>query len=675
MLLLCALMAGSGSAWAQSDYSDTYTSNVTLSTTGGTKAEACKVVIDETNYDGIKIGTGSAVGACKITVPKGAQYLHMHISGWNGVTDLSLIITGITPAPSNISVTADTGVANNSPFTLASDPSTSDFYKVIDFGTALENDTELTFTTSGKKRCVIFGVNYEAGTVDKTDPTITFSDGSVRVGKTLDLSTLFTSNSSGAVTYSITEGGSCATINGSVLTGVAEGSVTVKAEQAAAGSYNAGEETATITVNAALTLSSIAITTAPTKTTYTEGETFDATGMVVTATYADSSTDDVTASCTFSPSTALTTSDTEITVSYTENELTKTATQAITVNEAVDYAVLPFSWAGGKSEDFLKLVGVSASKLDSDYADTHNPYYIKFNGTGKYIVIKTDSQPGQVTVQIKKVGGASTSTLTIQESADGETFTDVEELYTTGDNNAIVKLHTKNLFKEESRFVRIYFTKEYNSATGSNIGVGPISITKVATLSLASACTDGEGMYYGTYSNGSAFVVPSDLTVSEISVSGGKLQVTDYATGAIVPANTGVMVSSTTSGDHTIALSNETGASVLGTGNMLKASSVDMTGDCKFYRLTMHNGTDLGFWWGAENGAAFTLDANKAYLAVPNGSGARAGFSLIGAGETGISLPEHESAKTREWFSLSGQRVAQPVKGLYIVNGKKVIIK
>ena len=83
------------------------------------------------------------------------------------------------------------------------------------------------------------------------------------------------------------------------------------------------------------TLSSIAITTAPTTTTYTAGESFSATGMVVTATYSDSTTAVLNAgSYTYAPNGALTTGDTTITVSYTEGGVTKTATQAITVNAA-----------------------------------------------------------------------------------------------------------------------------------------------------------------------------------------------------------------------------------------------------------------------------------------------------------------------------------------------------
>lgn len=83
-------------------------------------------------------------------------------------------------------------------------------------------------------------------------------------------------------------------------------------------------------------VSSIAIKTAPTKTTYTANENFDPTGLVITVNYANSTSEDVaynniTASdFTFSPttSTALNASHTAVTITYA----TKTANQAITVN-------------------------------------------------------------------------------------------------------------------------------------------------------------------------------------------------------------------------------------------------------------------------------------------------------------------------------------------------------
>ena len=87
------------------------------------------------------------------------------------------------------------------------------------------------------------------------------------------------------------------------------------------------------TYNEESELVSIAITTPPTKTSYTEGETFDSTGMAVTATYSDESTKTIT-DYTYTPNTALATTDTKITVSYTEGEITKTAEQSITVTAA-----------------------------------------------------------------------------------------------------------------------------------------------------------------------------------------------------------------------------------------------------------------------------------------------------------------------------------------------------
>lgn len=75
---------------------------------------------------------------------------------------------------------------------------------------------------------------------------------------------------------------------------------------------------------------SIAVTTAPTKTEYVAGESFDATGMVITATYSNETSKAVTG-YTVTPSGALATTDTSVTITYAG----KTTTQAITVTEPV----------------------------------------------------------------------------------------------------------------------------------------------------------------------------------------------------------------------------------------------------------------------------------------------------------------------------------------------------
>lgn len=88
-----------------------------------------------------------------------------------------------------------------------------------------------------------------------------------------------------------------------------------------------------ITVNPAASLASIAVTTQPTKTVYTVGDTFDKAGMVVTATYSDSTSRPVTI-YTWAPTGALALTDTAVTISYTENSVTKTAEVPVTVKNA-----------------------------------------------------------------------------------------------------------------------------------------------------------------------------------------------------------------------------------------------------------------------------------------------------------------------------------------------------
>ena len=78
-------------------------------------------------------------------------------------------------------------------------------------------------------------------------------------------------------------------------------------------------------------LQSIAVTHAPTTTSYSVGNLFSNAGMVITATYEGGTTKAV-QGYTWSPLGTLTTDDTTIKISYTEGGITKTTTQAITVS-------------------------------------------------------------------------------------------------------------------------------------------------------------------------------------------------------------------------------------------------------------------------------------------------------------------------------------------------------
>ena len=150
-----------------------------------------------------------------------------------------------------------------------------------------------------------------------------------------------------------------------------------------------------------------------------------------------------------------------------------TITQAAPV---IDYATLPFEWAGGTKEDLVANVGVSGYGLGSNYAEANAPYRVKFDTNGDYILVKTNEQPGEVTVGIKKLGGANASSITIKGSSNGEDFSTIQTFDNEGDANAVLEHTTTVAFNENDRYVMIYFNKP---SGGSNVGVGPITIAQV----------------------------------------------------------------------------------------------------------------------------------------------------------------------------------------------------
>lgn len=106
-------------------------------------------------------------------------------------------------------------------------------------------------------------------------------------------------------------------------------------------------------------LQSIAVTTAPTTTVYTDGQSFDKTGMVVTATYSDGSTANVTDQCQISP-TVLTESTTAVTITFGG----QSTTQAVTVNPAI-----PTSWTAAQLELLNNYLDDQAEAIPFKYVE------------------------------------------------------------------------------------------------------------------------------------------------------------------------------------------------------------------------------------------------------------------------------------------------------------------
>lgn len=128
-----------------------------------------------------------------------------------------------------------------------------------------------------------------------------------------------------------------------------------------------------------------------------------------------------------------------------------------------------YSFAGGTVSS-LEATGVTTNGL-SDYAVGNAPYRVKFDDTGDYMIIPCGSTPTSLTFDVKMIGGATSSTFTIQASADGgSSYSNVQSFSTSGSTNTVLSFTTTSAFPSGTNRVKIYFTK------GSNVGVGPISI-------------------------------------------------------------------------------------------------------------------------------------------------------------------------------------------------------
>lgn len=205
------------------------------------------------------------------------------------------------------------------------------------------------------------------------------------------------------------------------------------------------------------------------------------------------------------------------------------------------------------------------------------------------------------------------------------------------------------------------------------------------TLTFKASNKDGN---WATFSNDDVTFFNDDVIVNTVVVENNSLESLSLdkttaniegkeVTGYYVPAKTGVLIYSLGEAVTYYVVKNKEVEPVPDGCNMLKPASEQMTEGFKFYKLAYDDYTEktgLGFYWGAENGGAYTVKPGLAYLAVPEAQAANVkGFSFDGT-QTGINGVEATTAKGAI-YNLNGQRVEKAQRGIYIQNGKKFIVK
>lgn len=195
---------------------------------------------------------------------------------------------------------------------------------------------------------------------------------------------------------------------------------------------------------------------------------------------------------------------------------------------------------------------------------------------------------------------------------------------------------------------------------------------------------------YGTYYSSKAYTMPKGVKGYTITGNEGTSLVMNeaYAAGDVVPAKTALVVEGAANKYYTL-VAESTELTPANNKNKLHGSDkaettyVDGT-DVKYYKLSYNNeGNNLGFYWGSENGAAFTNGAHKAYLALDSEKllSQSRGFSLADLAHgvtTGINTTVKSATQSNFIYDLNGRRINSlngAAKGVYIMNGQKVLVK
>ena len=183
-------------------------------------------------------------------------------------------------------------------------------------------------------------------------------------------------------------------------------------------------------------------------------------------------------------------------------------------------------------------------------------------------------------------------------------------------------------------------------------------------------------LYYGDKN----LVVPEGVEASAITVESGSMTKSQvYAAGDIIPQGTGVLIEAP-QGSYVFGVTSEEGTAP--TANMLRGSDVaeKTTGGDIYLMLSLNAKSDpesVGFYYGAEDGAAFINGAHKAYLALQAGQAAGARYVWFDT-TTGINGVETAENNATDVYTVTGvhvNRLSNLSKGIYIVGGKKVIVK
>jgi len=510
----------------------------------------------------------------------------------------------------------------------------------------------------------------------------------------------------------------------------------------------------------------IEITANPTKTEYEVGETFDATGMVITASLSTGEAENpdtwtkVVTDYTVSPDGSLAGSETYVTITYAGKSvnLPITVNSIHVTNVTLNESALSLIW--GNTDETLKptILPENASDKSVEWTSSNESVAtVDENGVVTAVAVGTAT----ITVKTKDSGLTASCTVTVTPNTTKPLLEEIvfEDYITnapTSSNTAVDSVHFDNkvwtvegtVLGSPEGVIRLASSSNTGSVTtpvlniststatlsfkargwsdsenkivisGTNCNVNPTSFNDLSSTSFTektvTITVTGDEPKITFSSDGKSRFYLDDIVITQISTTADvKLSSTgyasycspfaldltpteDYAAWAVkstsgttvefakipgkVAANTPFIIYNANKSGETVSLPIiEDGDEEISTvsDNMLRGTLsptyvTTVDGDCTLFGLSSGSFVKIN---------SGTIPANKAYLPIPTAdvpSGAR--LAIVFADET-TGIAETVQAAQRPdatVYDLQGRKVSSlqgNAKGLYIVNGKKVLVK
>lgn len=219
----------------------------------------------------------------------------------------------------------------------------------------------------------------------------------------------------------------------------------------------------------------------------------------------------------------------------------------------------------------------------------------------------------------------------------------------------------------------------------SEVEIDTIVVYYIVPYTFEVAAKPADVSYWATfYSSIANYQAPEDTKVFKVNFDGSSITMTEIEDRIVTKGQGVVLKTNSTSNLNTdlntvnIVMTKTADESLDSySGNSLKGTDVAISNPGNAYVLNYKRSEGVGFYRLSSTG---TIPANRAYLTsggtVAAAAAAAREFFAFDAAITGIEdVNAQDNEDDVKTFDLQGRRVANPAKGVYIVNGKKVIMK